>query len=313
MRRQKVRKSDPGPVSLQRWQKGGGPRNPRPEMQMGVPEGSLGQTVLGTQQERTSVCLSPHPVSLPANPANARLGSSTVSRHGELRDSFMSKNLELMTILLPQLSNFQNYRFEPLDSPAVPGVLNMGLSQGQSDHILTVNYSVLFIYTHGEWGGHKEPHLCFCRRGHTEAPFPTDLAVTPSLAEHGAQACSAGPSSTPFLPAVQTDLPALVMGGPQRVSCLTWAFQHSVRSSGLCLRLLARQPSALGLGTSCDVAPVSCRAPSIPGAPVAAPPLTIRVETLKVSNEKRPVSPALSYCPAGETEAQTDTLHFLRL
>lgn len=70
-----------------------------------------------------------------------------------------------MTVLLPQLSNFQNYRFEPLYSTVVPGVLNTGLSQGQSDHILTVNYSVLFIFTHGEWGSHKETQRCFCCRG----------------------------------------------------------------------------------------------------------------------------------------------------
>lgn len=83
----------------------------------------------------------------------------------------------------------------------------------------------------------KSHNAASVAEGDTEAPFPTDLAVTPSLAELGAQARSAGPSSTPFLLAVPADLPALVVGGPQSVRCLTQAFQRSVRSSALCLGL----------------------------------------------------------------------------
>lgn len=118
-----------------------------------------------------------------------------------------------------------------------------------------------------------------------------------------------GPDGTPFLPVIQTDLPALVVGAPRVSAAEHRLFQHSV-SSDLCLGLLACQSSVLGSRTLCEVVPVSCRALSIPGTPVSAPPPTS--STLRVSNE-RPVSPAPSYCPAGETEAQTDTQHFLNV
>lgn len=97
----------------------------------------------------------------------------------------MSKSLKLMTILLPQLSNFQNCRYDPPYSvpshlEAVLGVLIMGLSQGQSDLILTVNYSVLFFFIPMMDEAATKNHNCASvPEGDAEAPFSADLAVAP--------------------------------------------------------------------------------------------------------------------------------------
>lgn len=58
----------------------------------------------------------------------------------------------------------------------------------------------------------------------TQALFSTALAVTPKLAELGAQLCSAWSRWHPIFASHTDRSPSLGRGGPQSVSCRTPAF-----------------------------------------------------------------------------------------